>query len=549
MLSLTRPLSLHRLPTALLTPHLPPLASCQRHRTAAMSCSSSAAAASAALPIDALFLMCLRNEEVRIPELESCAKVTGARVQFGALPRESVYLRAKAASVDDVIRVARRSIMCKSAVEVIGTGETVEELAASIESNAHLLTRDMTPETTFRMTVTTFEGRLSKAQQSEIMKSLYHLPFVGKVDLKNASVNYYIIEDMSTHRSDGFPKYYFGRFLTNSDRDSVYKYRLNARKYIGTTSMDPELAMVMANLGLARPNSLMLDPFVGTGGLIVAAAHYGSEVFGSELDGRVLRGTVGIRIGSNIWENFDQYELPQPQALIRNDWSQCMWRNVEWFDSIICDPPYGVREPARVIGVKANRVIDTARVEESVSDGTYVPQRVLMGLDRLFLDLLDFAARLLVVDGRLVFWLPTTFEYTPDDLPAHPALRLLCNFEQPLSTRWGRRLLAYEKLRAPLPGEQASYKEGHIPSHVKFRDHVFRDDVAYERLGAEALQDPDMSVREQQKWRTQRRAAKREMRARSAAFRDEAASSGGASTSTSDVPAEGGAQSRGGVEQ
>ncbi len=47
----------------------------------------------------------------------------------------------------------------------------------------------------------------------------------------------------------------------------------------------------MANQALIKPGSIVWDPFVGTGSIIVAAAHYGAHVYGSDIDYRVLHGT------------------------------------------------------------------------------------------------------------------------------------------------------------------------------------------------------------------------------------------------------------------
>ena len=49
-------------------------------------------------------------------------------------------------------------------------------------------------------------------------------------------------------------------------------------------------------------------------------------------------------------------------------------------------------------------------------------------------NLLRFAATSLVVGGRLVYWLPTTADYVPEDCPTHPALRMVANSGQQLST-------------------------------------------------------------------------------------------------------------------
>lgn len=106
--------------------------------------------------------------------------------------------------------------------------------------------------------------------------------------------------------------------------------------------MDAELAMIMANMACLGPGSTMLDPYCGTGGLLVAASDVGAAVWGCELDGRILKGECGIRIGKDIMDNYRQYELPPPQDLIRNDSYQFMWRSDEFFDAILTDPPYGV---------------------------------------------------------------------------------------------------------------------------------------------------------------------------------------------------------------
>jgi tRNA (guanine10-N2)-methyltransferase len=54
--------------------------------------------------------------------------------------------------------------------------------------------------------------------------------------------------------------------------------------------MDPLLSLLMANLGRVEENSLVIDPFVGTGSLLVAAALMGGFVFGTDIDFLMLHG-------------------------------------------------------------------------------------------------------------------------------------------------------------------------------------------------------------------------------------------------------------------
>lgn len=63
------------------------------------------------------------------------------------------------------------------------------------------------------------------------------------------------------------------------------------------------------------------------------------------------------------------------------------------------------------------------------------------------LDLLHNAARMVRLHGRLVYLIPTTYDFTIDDLPKHPCFEIVSICEQPLSTRHGRRCVTSIKMR------------------------------------------------------------------------------------------------------
>jgi len=65
--------------------------------------------------------------------------------------------------------------------------------------------------------------------------------------------------------------------------------------------MDTELAFIMANQALADSGSLILDPFAGTGSILVACAHFGSTSMGSDIDIRTIRGKRGKTIKGNFF--------------------------------------------------------------------------------------------------------------------------------------------------------------------------------------------------------------------------------------------------------
>ena len=107
---------------------------------------------------------------------------------------------------------------------------------------------------------------------------------------------------------------YFAQDLEAGGRDMVDKYDLKKRTYLGPTSMDNELSLIMCNAGSVGPNSRVLDPFVGTGSILFSATVLGGRALGSDIDPRVLRG----KGEGGVFSNFDKFGLPPPD-IVRAD--------------------------------------------------------------------------------------------------------------------------------------------------------------------------------------------------------------------------------------
>lgn len=148
--------------------------------------------------------------------------------------------------------------------------------------------------------------------------------------------------------------------------------------YLGPTSTDHELAFLMANQARLQSSDIVLDPFVGTGSILIAAAHFKSVCIGTEIDYRVIRGKgVGRKNPKspyanqtdsvNIFSNFDQYGFDWPDIL-RMDCTNGLLRDQEIFDAIVCDPPYGLRASARESGLKENRVKKKLEIDERIKN-------------------------------------------------------------------------------------------------------------------------------------------------------------------------------------
>ena len=181
-----------------------------------------------------------------------------------------------------------------------------------------------------------------------IIDSFRYLGFDGLIKMQEPEQVFCIFED-SDSGANWPQRIHFGRWVADSQRDAAYDYSLKTRKYLSTTSMDSELALLSANITLAAPGKLFYDPFVGTGSFPIACSHFGAVSMGSDIDGRMLRGNNGL----NIVTNFQQYGLTDRYLDgFVCDLTHCPLRTERFLDGIICDPPYGVREGLKVLGTR-----------------------------------------------------------------------------------------------------------------------------------------------------------------------------------------------------
>ena len=202
----------------------------------------------------------------------------------------------------------------------------------------------------FRFDIDAYQGKRGRDEQRSIIESFGYLNLLGQIKMIGPEQGFCVFEDWvhGSCSTAGPRRIYFGRWIADGGRDMVRHFDLKKRRYISTTSMDSELALVTANLCLASPDKIFYDPFVGTGSFPIASAHFGAMTLGSDIDGRMLRGT---QPGLNLQSNFKQYGLEAKwiDGFIA-DLTNTPIRPTRWLDGIICDPPYGVREGLRVLG-------------------------------------------------------------------------------------------------------------------------------------------------------------------------------------------------------
>ncbi|KAI8466404.1 MAG: tRNA guanosine-2'-O-methyltransferase [Monoraphidium minutum] len=392
--------------------------------------------------------------DFRLAEVETLAAMAGAA--HGAVtweaPRNgdlsSPFWYATFPSRSVARHVAERAVLLRALIEVWGEGADWAALQSAVEAYpAARRSRHLGGGSSFRVKIDTWNFKWRDERKAGVLAALDFVGFQGRVDLSDsADASFWVILAAPPPPGEGWDAYIiFGREVAiAASRALPTLFSLKSRRYLGPTSMDAEMAFVMANMAWVRPGQVVLDPFCGTGSILLAAAKRGAHVVGGDIDMRVLRlGKANQKTGeaADNFSNFRQYGLTWPAGLLRMDASRPPFRPglTEVFDAIVADPPYGVRAGGRKSAPKEGAVV--------YDPATHFVSTAPYGLSECVDDLVALGARLLRPGGRLVFFIPVSPDtWDPSDLPDHPAMDLAGSCLQPLSQRYGRRLLTYAKV-------------------------------------------------------------------------------------------------------
>jgi len=379
---------------------------------------------------------------------------------------------------DDVARsVSARSICIRAIYELMSGGGNYKfsYVKEDISANySRFLQQYIENQQSWSMQIESVFGVLTMEDKNYYRQLFPFLQVLGPVDVKNPSYILTLLLDLSSKPDDlrdhsAIPAF-FGRLICREQmRATVSKFDLKKRLYLGPTSLDHSLAFIMGNLAMVQKGDLVLDPFVGTASILVALAHFGCRCFGTDIDPRVLRGQMfagkGVRAPNekNIFQNFKAYGLEPPELLrLDNHISDRHYHiqptHIGLFDVIVTDPPYGIRAGARKSGKKGG----VSYSIDAEKRWDHVPTTQSYPVEEVMLDLLHMSSRMLVIGGRLIYLIPTTYDFELSDLPRHPCLEILQVCEQPLSSRHGRRAVVMKKIREydlELEAEFAAYKQ------------------------------------------------------------------------------------------
>jgi len=152
-------------------------------------------------------------------------------------------------------------------------------------------------------------------------------------------------------------KAFIGIRILKIPKKHFFQLKPHKRPFFYPGSMSPKLARTMVNLTMIKRGERLLDPFCGTGGILLEAGIIGSRILGTDIDPKMVEGTIKNLQYCNV-ENYEVF-----QADVRK-----LELNYK-VDAVATDPPYGISASTR--GEESHRLCRDAlsSLEKQIKDG------------------------------------------------------------------------------------------------------------------------------------------------------------------------------------
>ena len=130
-------------------------------------------------------------------------------------------------------------------------------------------------------------------------------------------------------------KVLMGPRLFKIPKKHFFDLKPHKRPFFYPGSMSPKLARSMVNLTRIKRGEKLLDPFCGTGGILIEAGIIGARLVGTDIDPKMVSGTI-----ENLQHcNINDYEVFRADVRKLN-----LPHKV---DAVVTDPPYGISASTR----------------------------------------------------------------------------------------------------------------------------------------------------------------------------------------------------------
>ncbi|MFO7678097.1 MAG: methyltransferase domain-containing protein [Thermoplasmatota archaeon] len=258
----------------------------------------------------------LSKEHSTIPIDEICCCCEAESISFEILEKnENIFLIKTSADIAKIKQIAQR----------LSYSFYVDELLFSCKNYIKDLKESMQKYQIYEdgSLAIFYKNRSNKKNSKEIITVIAEFYTKGRVvDLHSADIKIraFITDD----------SIYVGRELYQIDRSLFEKRKVQFRPFFSPISLHPKLARSLVNLSRVPFDGRLLDPFCGTGGILLEAGLLGIQVIGSDIDQKMIQGCQST---------LDHYAIKN-YTLICSDIGDINKHVDKPVDAVVTDLPY-----------------------------------------------------------------------------------------------------------------------------------------------------------------------------------------------------------------
>jgi len=160
-------------------------------------------------------------------------------------------------------------------------------------------------------------------------------------------------------------KIYVGIKKAEIDRTQFEKRKVQHRPFFSPISLHPKVARTLVNLSEIRKNETLLDPFCGTGGILIEAGLIGAKLIGTDIEKKMIEGCKKTLDFYGL-KNFKLYCCDVGEIK----------KQINYVDAVVTDLPYGKSTTTK--GEEIKKLYE--RAFESISNVLKEKRKAVIGL-------------------------------------------------------------------------------------------------------------------------------------------------------------------------
>ena len=275
-------------------------------------------------PDDQLCLFILSGEHETLPQAELCAILDAEGYSYRISSREGRILLMEVNENGAQVVIQRAGLVNQTSIVAFESNSEEQNILDSLQRLD--FSQWLSPNDRFGVKVTRMQREPKKFNVDELQKKIgseIWEAMGGKVKVSLKSPETLFLGVIVGNR------FFFGPHLGERDRRAFSQRRSPFRPFFVPSAIHPKIARVLVNLSRAKSGGLFIDPFCGTGGLLLEASDIGCVSIGLDIDVTMLSGSH---------ENLAHFGFSFFDCVA--DARNPPFRFVN-FEAIATDPPYG----------------------------------------------------------------------------------------------------------------------------------------------------------------------------------------------------------------